>query len=174
MYEDLVKRLRYLAKVYSICENENTQEYKLAVEATDAIEELSREYESVAASLNESVELVRKLQQPRWIPVTERLPKCEQEVLICTEKKILGKNSYLDSIVTPAIYEDGTMRENDSIWSWEEIDYAGWDEEEDCGIIPEGWWENRHFNPDDVYNNPVDRRVVAWMPLPQPPKEEPK
>lgn len=112
------------------------------------------------------------VEQPRWIPVTERLPKCEQEVLICTEKKILGKNAYLDSIVTPAIYEDGTMRENDSIWHWEDIDYAGWDEEEDCGIIPEGWWENRHFNPDEVYNNPVDRKVVAWMPLPEPPKEE--
>lgn len=112
------------------------------------------------------------VERPMWIPVTERLPECEQEVLICTEKKILGKNAYLDSIVTPAIYEDGTMRENDSIWSWNDIDYAGWDEEEDCGIIPEGWWENRHFNPDDVYNNPVDRRVVAWMPLPEPPEEE--
>ena len=36
MYEELIKRLRYLAKVYSICENENTQEYKLAVKAADA------------------------------------------------------------------------------------------------------------------------------------------
>ena len=112
------------------------------------------------------------VERPRWIPVEERVPECEQEVLICTEKKILGQNAYLDTIVTPAIYEDGTMRENDSIWCWEDIDYAGWDEEEDCGIIPEGWWENRHFNPDDVYNNPVDRKVVAWMPLPEPPKEE--
>ena len=40
MYEELVKDLRYLAKVYSICENENTKEYKLAVKAADAIEEL--------------------------------------------------------------------------------------------------------------------------------------
>ena len=41
MYDELIKRLRYLAKIYSICENENTQEYKLAVEAADAIEELA-------------------------------------------------------------------------------------------------------------------------------------
>lgn len=107
--------------------------------------------------------------EPRqWIPVSEGLPKCEQEVLICTEKKIVGKNAYIDSIVTPAIYEDGTMRENDSVWGWEDIDYAGWDEEEDCGIIPEGWWENRHFNPEGVYNSPIDRKVIAWMPLPEP------
>jgi len=42
MYDDLVKRLRYLAKVYSICDNENTNEYRLAIEAADAIEELSK------------------------------------------------------------------------------------------------------------------------------------
>lgn len=40
MYDELIKQLRYLAKVYSICEQENMQEYKLAVEAADAIEEL--------------------------------------------------------------------------------------------------------------------------------------
>lgn len=50
-----------------------------------------------------------------WIPVSERLPKCEQEVLICTEKKIVGRDVCIDSIVTPAIYEDGTMLEVESI-----------------------------------------------------------
>ena len=107
----------------------------------------------------------------QWIPCSERLPECEQEVLICTKKKIVGKNAYIDSIITPAIYEDGTMLENDSKWRWVDMDYAGWDEEEDCGIIPEGWWENRHFYPDGDYNNVVDREVVAWMPLPDPYKE---
>lgn len=108
---------------------------------------------------------------PQWIPCSERLPECEREVLICTKKKIVGKNAYIDSIITPAIYEDGTMLENDSKWHWVDMDYAGWDEEEDCGIIPEGWWENRHFYPDGDYNNVVDREVVAWMPLPEPYKE---
>lgn len=104
----------------------------------------------------------------QWIPVSERLPKCEQEVLICTEKKFVGRDAYIDSIVTPAIYEDGTMLEVESGWSWYDIDFDEWDDEEDCGIIPMGWFENRHFNPDEVYNNPVDRKVVAWMPLPEP------
>ena len=111
--------------------------------------------------------------EPQWIPVSERLPECEQEVLVCTKKQLVGKDVFIDSIVTPAIYEDGTMRENDSEWHWEDIDFAGWDEEEDCGIIPEGWWENRHFNPDGVYNNPVDRKVIACMPLPEPYQEVP-
>lgn len=142
----------------------------LMSQAADAIEEaemnmrhLERDYKELCSYL------------PKWIPVTDGMPKCEQEVLICTEKKLVGRDAYIDSIVTPAIYEDGTMCENKSIWCWEDIDWAGWDEEEDCGIIPEGWWENRHFNPDDVYNNPVDRKVVAWMPIPEsykPQKEE--
>ena len=37
-------------------------------------------------------------------------------------------------------------------------------------LIPKGWWEYRHFNPeDDIYDNRVDAPVVGWMPLP--PKE---
>ena len=117
------------------------------------------------------------LEDDGWIPVEERLPECEQEVLICTKKKVYvnkktGREWYEKSVITPAIYEDGTMLEVNSIWRWENIDYAGWDEDEDCGIIPEGWWENRHFNPDDVYNNIVDKEVIAWMPLP--PVFEPK
>lgn len=66
---------------------------------------------------------------------------------------------------TTAIYEDGTVREEDSIWHWCDID-GEWDEERDCMIIPKGWWEDRRFNPDDVYNNVVDEKVLAWRPLP--------
>ena len=115
--------------------------------------------------------------EQKWIPVSERLPECEQEVLICTMEKVYvskktGMEWHKESVITPAFYEDGSMLEVNSKWRWENIDYAGWDEEEDCGIIPEGWWENRHFNPDEVYNNPVDQKVVAWMPLPEPYWEE--
>ena len=162
MYEELIKSLRK--------EAEDTYHFLpkiLCLQAADAIETL----ENTLKIYRDSIYSIDN-QLPRWISVSERLPECEQEVLICTEKKLVGRNAYIDSIVTPAIYEDGTMRENESKWRWEDIDWDGWDEEEDCGIIPEGWWENRHFNPDDVYNNPVDRKVVAWMPLPEPPKEE--
>ena len=110
--------------------------------------------------------------EAEWIPCSERLPECEQEVLICTEKKLVGKDAYIDSIITPAIYEDGTMLEVESMWNWCDMDFDEWDDTEDCGIIPMGWFENRHFNPDEVYNNPVDRKVVAWMPLPEPYRED--
>lgn len=73
MYEALCRHLRSLAKLWGV---------STPNEAADVIEELSREYESIAKSLNESVELVRKLQSPRWVSVTERLPEEGQYVLV--------------------------------------------------------------------------------------------
>lgn len=59
------------------------------------------------------------------------------------------------------------MLESKSKWHWNDIQEE-WDYEEDSMIIPEGWWEYRHFNPDDVYNNIVDEKVIAWHHLPEP------
>lgn len=104
-------------------------------------------------------------EKQRWIPVTERLPKPEIDVLI-----VCNRNGY--RFVTPAIYEDGKMLTQDSVWNWNEIyTYGLYSEEADDYYIPEGWWENRQFNPDDVYNNPVDCAVTHWMPLPEAPEE---
>lgn len=103
-------------------------------------------------------------EKQRWIPVTERLPKPEIDVLI-----VCNRNGY--RFVTPAIYEDGKMLTQDSVWNWDEIyTYGLYSEEADDYYIPEGWWENRQFNPDDVYNNPVDCAVTHWMPLAEAPE----
>lgn len=91
-----------------------------------------------------------------WIPVNERLPECEKEVLIQTAR----------GTITTAIYEDGNMPNENSIWYWTDVDFD-YVEETDTEYVPEGWWEYRHFNPDDVYNNAIDEDVVAWMPLPK-------
>lgn len=101
-----------------------------------------------------------------WINVKDRLPECEKEVLIWC-----NRNDY--RFVCPAIYEDGTMLTQDSTWNWYEIDcYGTYSEDNDDYFVPQGWWENRQFTPDDVYNNPVDCEVTHWMPMPEPPKEE--
>lgn len=92
-----------------------------------------------------------------WIPVEDGMPECEQEVFILTER----------GTETTALYEDGKMPESKSKWNWNDIQ-GEWDDKEDCMIIPDGWWEYRHFNPDDVYNNIVDEKVIAWRPLPEP------
>ncbi len=103
-----------------------------------------------------------------WISCSEQMPPVETEVLILAKRKYKDGDSRY--ITTTAMYEDGTVLENDSCWYWENIDGA-WDEENDCYIIPEGWWECRHYNPDDVYNNAVDDEVIAWQQLPEAYKE---
>ena len=116
--------------------------------AAEAIERLTAEN----AALREKV--------PQWISVEDRLPEPETDVLI-----VCNRNGYV--FVTPAIYEDGKMLTQESSWNWSDIyGYGLYSEEDDDYYIPEGWWENRQFNPDDVYNNPVDCTVTHWMSLP--------
>ena len=101
-----------------------------------------------------------------WISVKDKLPEPETEVLaVCV------RNGYY--FVCPVIYEDGTVLTQDSIWNWYELDnYGTYSEENDDYFVPEGWWENRQFTPDDVYNNPVDCTVTHWMPLPELPEDK--
>lgn len=91
-------------------------------------------------------------------------PKVETEVLILYCNDIDGYG------ITTAHYEDGSIFLQDSKWYWEDLpDWGTYDEERDDYKIPKGWWEYRHFNPEEIYNNWIDRPVVGWMPLP--PKE---
>lgn len=123
----------------------------------ERLEEVAEEYSKLVTGNN--------VGRSGWIPCSERLPEAEREVLILARKKYIGGRTRY--ITTTAMYEDGTIRENDSCWNWQDID-GEWDEEEECYIIPEGWWEHRHYNPDEVYNNAIDNEVIAWMPLPEP------
>ncbi len=101
---------------------------------------------------------------PEWRDPDKDPPKVETEVLILYRNDIDGYG------ITTAHYEDGSIFLQDSVWYWEDLpDWGTYDEERDDYKIPKGWWEYRHFNPDDVYNNQIDRPVVGWMPLP--PKE---
>ena len=94
-------------------------------------------------------------------------PKVETEVLILYRNDIDGYG------ITTAHYEDGSVFLQDSAWYWEDLpDWGTYDEERDDYKIPKGWWEYRHFNPDEVYNNQIDRPVVGWMPLPEKLKKE--
>lgn len=106
-----------------------------------------------------------------WIPCSERMPEVETELLILAKRKF--RDGDFRYIITTAMYEDGTVSECDSCWYWYDIE-GEWDEENDCYIVPEGWWENKHYNPDECYNNEVDDEVIAWQPLPEPYKESEK
>ena len=150
--KEIVQSLRCCAegecKDCAMHEDKQRCQENLLDKAAEVIERLTAEN----AALREKV--------PQWIRVQDRLPEPETDVLI-----VCNRNGYV--FVTPAIYEDGKMLTQESAWNWSDIyGYGLYSEEDDDYYIPEGWWENRQFNPDDVYNNPVDCTVTHWMPLP--------
>lgn len=119
-----------------------------------------------AADMLEKLAAERDAQKPEWISVKDGSPKSEQEVFIYCNR---GGFKF----VCPAIYEDGTMLTQNSRWNWNDLEeYGTYSEENDDYFVPKGWWENRQFTPDDMYNCPVDCEVTHWMELPKPPKEE--
>ena len=135
-----------------------------------AIEILNPEHRENYDGMDEVNEACRMgmeaLKRTRWIPCSERLPELETEVLVVCRRGGV-------SFVCPAMYEDGKMLRGESIWNWNEIEgYGLYSEEADDWFVPEGWWEYRQFNDDDVYNNIIDCAVTHWMPLSEPPKEE--
>lgn len=133
------------------------------IERTEALEITTRTCGDYAAAWSE----IRKLpaadviERPQWISVEDKLPDIETEVLAAC-----NRNGF--RFVCPTIYEDGTVLTQNSIWNWYDLDnYGMYSEENDDYFIPEGWWENRYFTPDDVYGSPVDCPVTHWMPLPE-------
>jgi hypothetical protein len=85
MYDELIKALRDPAHSLDceFCDSRYCHPDRkgygkcIIVKAADAIAELSRENESLAKSVNEASEILRK----RWIPVTERLPQTNADKL---------------------------------------------------------------------------------------------
>jgi hypothetical protein len=108
----------------------------------------------------------------KWIPVTERLPDNEVDVLILAQRR-LYRIAELDrktvSIVATAFHTDGKMNTEDSGYTWEldNVDME-YDEEADAFIVPEGWWEAVRYGEEF---SAVDDFVTHWMHLPEPPKE---
>ena len=73
MYDELVKTLRLRAALWEKMYDEDN----VLKQAADAIEELSK--------LNAEItrrELKLRMEKPRWIPVEERLPETNEEVLV--------------------------------------------------------------------------------------------
>lgn len=100
----------------------------------------------------------------KWISISDRLPDVETEVLI-----LANRND--DDIITTAIYEDGSVNVYDSCWFWDDLDLK-YDEENDTYLIPEGWWEQRHYDDYGMYGNHVGNVVTHWMYLPKSLKEK--
>lgn len=124
-------------------------------------------FHGVPSSLIEIAPVVDiKNLQPVWRDPETDPPKVETEVLVLVD---CGKGY----CITTAFYEDGTVSQYESLWQWEDVDdYGIYDEEDDLYRLPKGWWEYRHFTPEDALECPIDKPVVGWMPLPEKLKKE--
>ena len=100
--------------------------------------------------------------EQEWISVTKDKPPVETEVMILAMRGTTP-------VITTGMYEDGSMNTENSNWWWE-TDGFEYDEELDAWIIPEGWWEYKHYNGDDEHNHAIDDKVTHWKPLPKLPK----
>lgn len=159
--EEILKALRCC--VYTECtkcplNNGDPMDIECVSEMVRTAADLIEKMTDRCARYAEEIAVLQERQ--KWVPVTERLPEPETDVLA-----VCNRNGCI--FVVQAIYEDGKMLTEDSAWNWNDIcEYGLYDEENDDYYIPEGWWEDRQFTPDDVYNNPIDCAVTHWMPLP--------
>ena len=74
MYEELINRLREYATEDQWVQTRIGDTF---VEAADAIEELQKCLDGVCADNDSLCNKIEELSNPKWIPVTERLPECE-------------------------------------------------------------------------------------------------
>lgn len=103
MYDDLILRLRDAAKMSEalsvfLPHSEGSAVAKLYNEAADAIEELTASVEGFEAQTNMVLDrdgnntVIRF--EPKWISVTERLPKFEGAVLCMRKSSVYGVRPY--------------------------------------------------------------------------------
>lgn len=126
MYEALVARVRYHIQKANFMGLKEAESTLLLGEAADAIEglqkdlERSKEYEAFWEK--EANEALRKFQvaiasKPRWIPVTERLPDNEDEVVVAFKNSADGEWWYrIDNFVDGAFCYNAAFGRNITHW----------------------------------------------------------
>lgn len=112
---------------------------------------------AVVKALDAAKEAVKKADKYRWHDLRkdpEDLPVNEHEVDIA----YIGYKGIKKT--ARAIYEDGTMHSEDSVFCYTELDdWCEYCEETDDYIIPQGWLEITHFAENMGI---IDCEVIAW------------
>lgn len=104
MYDELIKQLRE-------CTAEQNGEKTLWCKAADAIEELSMKLhgdEAAILGMKREIERMVVNGTHRWIPVTERLPR-EMETVLVTDGKNVGWSFCVNDYGTMEFYSASTI-----------------------------------------------------------------
>ena len=119
----------------------------------DWMQDIVKRYELVTA--RDFLEMIEQLQddleqdekENGWIPVSERLPEDEKEYLVTLEK-VYGTHEKLYGIASYLKFDDA------GYWNENKYGYLEWDKYSD------GHGGTKMY------------KVIAWMPLPEPYKED--
>lgn len=115
---------------------------------------------------------IAEADMPAWISVSEKLPKTGQNVLLCSNDcKVFVGHRCKPDLIWMVTEEDGRKH-----WVYDPESYT-----DDVEVLPKS--EDISFDPDQTYADGMlsvtsenyDPRfggVIAWMPLPDPYKEE--
>lgn len=103
----------------------------------------------------------------KWIPVSERLPEAEKEVLAMCRTSTGGK------YFCTAIYIPKGMLRDDSWFNWDYEICEEYSEENDDYFVPEGWYE-RYYNYDEYGCGRIEDTVTHWAETVPEPAEEKK
>ena len=105
-----------------------------------------------------------------WIPVSERLPKINQKVLLTSNEEII----YLGYRGKPALVWQVTEEDGHTSWVYDPEDYTDDIENlpkaEDCSFLFGGFGASMMSVASVNYDSNFEG-IVAWMPLPEPYKE---
>lgn len=100
-YEKLVTRLRKRAKELPERFSKNEENIRLFLAAADAIESTSKAYQMMAEAYEAEVT------NPKWIPVTERMPEEYTDVLCYYEYFRYGDYNCMFRTIDRGYYGDG-------------------------------------------------------------------
>lgn len=104
--------------------------------------------------------------EQRWIPCDKELPETGQDVILCCAvKNIYGK---LRRYICVGYYVHKYEMESNVNWDEGCDEYR---EEDDKFYVLEGWYERIH-NWDDYGSVAISDFTLAWMPLPEPYRED--
>lgn len=110
---------------------------------------------------------------PQWIPVTERLPEENIDVLITFRELMQYNNKYRHGICKAMHVKEHSIKVDD-LWSYNECkELEIYDESEDLYYVKSGWYEIVE-NYDEYTHIYINAGVTAWMPLPKPYKMDGK
>lgn len=92
-YTELIKRLRN--RRICIQQSGSLDDFPLLKEAADAIESLMEDNAALNGTITNILEQIKDLANPRWIPVTERLPEKDGAFITAYSKGGVSQNWYM-------------------------------------------------------------------------------